>query len=861
MGRGQVDRKLVNLDGRCRLQRDRGGEITELLRLIGNRKNLVLLSSLAASPDYPRRLAARHGLRETHVARRLQSLERAGVVHSAWTRERGRNVKLYRLKTRVFTIELNQQGYRFETPILAVDREPADLERPPPHRPVFGRERELERLSRPEVRFSMVIGLAGMGKTSLATELAHRHGADRVIWHTFTPFDSALRLLGLARRWLAFLDPPRREEYESGTWDIAELLDRVSEGLSTNRALIVLDDYQEVRDDGIHEIVRRWQRTLANAKVVVLSRDRPPFDLDATTQFIMLSGLDRAASIRLLRESGLTASPDELRRLDRAFGGHPLSLRLYAQQPGILPDHARSVIEDVGREAFHALDGNSQYVLLALAAVRRPLGLEDIRFLTGFKDPGVPLAVLERRAMIRSEGRVYRIHDVLRKSLSTAVAARPEIHRRATALFLPSEHGDDVVEALYHATKVGDWSVAGNLLEQELEGEREMPSSSVNATVFLEILDGIPADKLDARHRAMYHRSHALALLGIAKTAVVIRELDAARRIAEPTGEPRLLSHILSPLGYYLGNTGRMAAAERTLLRNLSLVKSDGTLLDQADALFMLALLYDRQGKHEQAKEYWRKAVKVARRIRNRRLIFEFSTWHVAFPSDWRRMLPSLRRWRANFRRWGMTRQVHDMDILSGEILCRANRYRKVHREPDLRNATKLFKRAIIGCDAIGNRYEALYARSWLSLALFLAKELEGAEAEAKATLEADRKIGPSHCSILCHQVLSRVSLSRGDVEAALKHSDIALRHASRQNCGCTGIASLERAVLEAASGSEIALRDLMGPAVAETISKGYPDEVRYARRLARQYRVGLPETRGLKAFLLPERTDPRSDG
>jgi len=817
----------------------------DFLRLLASRENLAILSALAMNPEYPRRLAGRLHRGEAHVAQRLRTLERAGFLQGNWAREDGKNVRLYRLKTREFTVAINEQGYQVQAQTSEVDQAPYTLERVPPRCPIFGREQELTTLSNTRSRFSMVVGLPGMGKTTLATELAHRRGIERVVWHTFTPFDSAWRLLGLAKRWLAFLDPSRSQEYDRANWDIPDLLDRVTDGLSRHRTLIILDDYQKVRDDSIHEIVRRWQRTLVNAKVIVLSRTRPPFDLDPATELIMLPGLDRAAARGLLQEFGLNASSGELFRLERAFGGHPLSLRLYAQQMDNVPGTARSVSADVGREAFRALDGSSQHVLLALATVRRPLGLKGIRFLTGLKDPSLSLAVLERRAMIRSEGLVYRIHDVLRDSLSSTVASHPEIHRRATALFLPSERGDDIVEALYHATKAEDWSVAGNLLELDLAGEREMPSTSVNAAVFLEILDEIPPDKLDARHRAMLHRGHALAMLGIAKTPAVIRELETARQIADPLGDPRLLSWVLSPLGYYLANTGRMAAAERVLARNLRIVESTGSLADKADALLMLALLYDRQGNRMRAKECWRRALEVARQTGNRRLVLELWTWHVAFPSNWRQMLPRLRRWRADFRRWEMPRQVEAVDILSGEILCREERYRAIHRKSDLRRAIRFLERAITGCEAIGNRYEALYAHSWLSLVLFLADEYERAEQEAEATLESDQRIGPGHCAILCHQVLSRLCRFRGDMDGAREHSDIAVGQARRLNCGCVGIASLERAVLEDGSGNEIALRELLEPAVAETIHRGCPDEVRYARRLARQHHVGLPPKPG----------------
>lgn len=822
---------------------------TDLLHLVASEENLAILSALATGPEYPRRLGARLHRGETHVARRLRMLERAGIVRGSWSREDGKNVRLYRLRTRSLTVVFDPVGYRVQSPTRAVDRELSGLERVPPRRSVFGREEESAVLASRESRFSMVVGLPGMGKTSLATEAAYRHGVNRVVWHTFTPFDSAWRLLALASQWLAMFHPARGWPPSEENSDIAELLDRVTDGLSRRRLLIVLDDYHKVRDEGVHEIVRRWKRSFVNAKVIILSRTRPPFDMDSTTQLVMLHGLDRAASRNLLRENGLNVTSEELDQVERAFGGHPLSLRLYAQQPGTTPGRARPAMEGMGREAFEALDGKSQQVLLAMATVRRPLDPETVRFLTGQQDPSLPLATLERRALIRSEAGRYLIHDVLREALSLIVASHQEMHRRATALFLPSESADDLVEALYHATKAGDWSVASNLLERDLVGQRDMPSGSVHSTVLVDVLDGIPVEKLDARHRAMFHRSHALALLGIARNSAVIRELDTARRLAEPLGDPHLLSWVLSPLGLLMAQTGHMAAAERLLMQNLRLVEAEGRSADKADALFVLALFWDRKGSRERAKRFWRLALKEARRVGNKRLIAEFSTWHVGFPSNWRDMIPRLRKWRADFRRWGMPRQVAGMDCLAGEILSRMERYRAIPRGRDVREAVGLLRRSVTAFEAIGDRYEATYARSWLALALFLAKENDEAEAMANAVITDDRRLGEGYSAILGHQVLSRLCRSRGDMDAARKHLDISIRVARRMQCASVGIALLERAVHEAESNGEIASRISLRRGIEETIQKGYPDEVRYARWLARQHLHRLPHEHGTVAI------------
>ncbi len=795
------------------------------------------------------------------MAQRLRVLERAGLVGARWSREGGKNVRLYHLETSAFTVAIDSEGYQIRTPGSPVTRKLSTTEQVPPRPMVLGRGRELAFLSETQARFSMVVGLPGMGKTALAVELAHRYGAEHVFWHTFTVFDSPLRLLSVARCWLEALEPPKREPAKRENWDAAELLDEVVHGLARRPILIVLDDYQNVRDDGIHEIVRHWQRRVEKTRVLVLSRDRPPFDRTSGTQLLMLGGLDRSASMRLLKQSGLNTSPDEASRIDRAFGGHPLSLQLYAQLPEALRRAKGALLEDVTQGALGALDERSRGVLLALGAVRRPLDRASIRYLTDAGDPGLSLATLERRAMIRSSGTQYQIHDVLRDSLASFVAESPEIHRRAAALFFMSDQADDALEALYHATKAADWSAVGHLLERKLEGEGASPPGGTNLIVLREILAGIPVGKLEPRHQAMFYRAHAVAHLGVAKTTASLRELETARQIAEPLGDASLLGGILAALGKVATHLGRIDAAEGALLENVQLMEEGGRLDDLAHSLFALSGFYERKGDHRLERKYGKLAERAARRAGNERLVFQFRSYPYAYPSDWRKILPALRRWRGVFARWGVWDEVPGMDIAIGEIIARAAQYRARPRTDELGEAIRRLRRAVITLEAMGYKWEAGYSRSWLAIALCLANRPDEAEESARAVIELDRRTGPSHCSVVVHQVMNRLCRARGDIEGARKHADLAVRFAQRMRCSCVGITSLEQLLLEESLSGTPASKERLAPAVVETIRKGYPDEVRYARRIAREH--GIVVDRGFLELASPSvemtsRSSPR---
>lgn len=112
-------------------------DATDLLRLVASRENLAILSALTAGPEYPRRLAARLRRQETHVARRLRLLEEAGLVQGSWSRQDEKNIKLYRLKAKEFTVAIAEQGYEVKTtpsPGFPGGR-PAPTERVPPAPP------------------------------------------------------------------------------------------------------------------------------------------------------------------------------------------------------------------------------------------------------------------------------------------------------------------------------------------------------------------------------------------------------------------------------------------------------------------------------------------------------------------------------------------------------------------------------------------------------------------------------------------------------------------------------------------------------------------------------------------------------
>ncbi len=810
------------------------GTLEDILRLLSNRENLSLLAALSVGPGYPRALAERLGRAESEVARRLKTLERANLVEGGWRRENGRNVRLYNVRARRFEVLLDREGVRVIAPALAQGpRLLPMVEQPPARRALFGREEELARLANRSAHLTILVGLPGMGKTSLAAEFAHRYRG-RIVWHSLTPFHTARGLLETTARGIAPPSSRLARMFEPSGVDLADALRRVTLRLSRTRALVILDDYEKVRDDGVHEIVRRWQRELVTARLLVLSRTRPPLDLDARTQLIMLGGLRPEATRALLRSHGVDASDEELRRLQRVSGGHPLTLVLYSRHSGGEPDVAMTEVADLGRTAAEALDGPTRTVLLALAAVRRPLGLEALRFLTGIQDPGRPLVSLERRALVRSVGPAYVVHDVLRAALASLVDARRDLHRRAVDLFLASGRAEDVLEALYHAVRAGDFETVATLLEADLLEERHRLIDKGFLRGYLEVIDEVPVEALEPRHRALVRYGRARILTSIAPTSVAVREFLEARRLAETAGERRLLALILRELGAVLHNAGRRDEAERTFRRFLDLVERDRWTAQRGHALWALHRVYHQRGIMELAREFRQRALREARRSGDRNLLLEITTFcSMAWPKEWRRVMPSLRRRAALFEAHGEPRQVARVQAYLGEIACRSARWSGARAAAYAGEAFRYLEDAITALEALGDRREQANALAWRAYAHLLAGQLDRAEEGARAVLGMRRDLGPDHSAIQAHQVLASVRRARGHLRAARRSAEAAVREAFRFKCRCTGVVLLDRALIDEAMGRVWQSRRSLHRAVAEAVRRGYPDEARLARREA----------------------------
>ncbi|CAJ61978.1 MULTISPECIES: FxSxx-COOH system tetratricopeptide repeat protein [Frankia] len=314
---------------------------------------------------------------------------------------------------------------------------PAVWNVPTPPAAFIGRHEALNRLDAALARSPLVTvtGLAGIGKTSVATEYvrAHRREFDAVWW---VPATSPDLLSDRVRALAPALGLPDRAEPAA----VLARLDRAD-----GRWLIVLDDAAETA-------LPDWLRPSETGRLLLTSRNP---DWDRLGPVVALPSLNRADSIALLTDRLPAVDPTIATRLAAALADHPLALdqaahritagrlppETYLQalldQParvlaqGEVPGRPGVTVATLWDEPLRHLDADSPAAaeLLRLTAHADATGLPLHLLLADPDDLAQPelraaaanlldladtIAALERSALAHRDGPTVGMHDLVR---------------------------------------------------------------------------------------------------------------------------------------------------------------------------------------------------------------------------------------------------------------------------------------------------------------------------------------------------------------------------------------------------------------------------------------------------------------
>ena len=600
-----------------------------LLKLMGNKVNASIITLLNRHPMSPRDLSKYLGKNEADISRRLRMMERKGLVESNWGTRLGKNVKLYHLRPSSVVINFQQDGLELE---IKEREKPKHVERidsmlndsPQEAELLIGRNAELKLLSNEQFRFICIVGVAGMGKSSVAQRfLQVTQASDNTFWHTFKEIDTLTYLSGKILAFLSKKGSHDISKYVKSPIDAtnndyeSENLEVIANALNKIKCTMIFDDFHKVRDEKISIFLRHLQKHSKN-KMLVLTRSKPPFYFDdIQSKELVLQGLPVEDARKMISQLGFDADEKTVAELWKRFGGHPMTLKIFslfarARNPSLNNSADAYSIDSINdyfqKEILEILSSDEQNILLTLSVFRTPVKSKAFKGINiNQRNLVYLLHSLEKKMIIsRTASDKFLVHDMLRDILYPMLTYPEDAHASAALYYLSEGGAENVVESLYHLARCQDTESILRILKEEVIDEKYRIIEDGYAAPLIEILSHIKLQNINNRDQLGYFYN----ILG--KAFSMLQRWDEAKenleksvKFSENASDERLRAFSLRNHGESLYLLGDLEGAEKRFLRSAEIFsKYDGTQVALRSLYVMLARLCFATGRPEESKTY-----------------------------------------------------------------------------------------------------------------------------------------------------------------------------------------------------------------------------------------------------------------
>lgn len=345
-----------------------------------------------------------------------------------------------------------------------------DVSEVPIMRFFYGRRQELEQLAQWLVhersQVIAILGMGGMGKTSLAVQFVHSlaqgDGAatfDAVIWRTLLNAPPLGELLPPILQQLSDQQLTQAPEM------IDEQLRLLLRYLRQKRVLLVLDNLESILEAGrageyrpgyepYAQLIQNMATHDHSSHLLFTSRERPRgyqrLERDNNpVRSLQIAGLDPDAGRELLEQRGVFGTGEESMLIAR-YSGNPLALKLVADtveafyegsiagflsEESLVFDDIRTVLD----HQFTRLSDLERELLLWLAISREPVSMTQLRDDLLHPPPQrllvEALRNLQRRSLIEHQGTLFTLQNVVAEYLTDRLVEKvtEEVMRRESA--------------------------------------------------------------------------------------------------------------------------------------------------------------------------------------------------------------------------------------------------------------------------------------------------------------------------------------------------------------------------------------------------------------------------------------------
>ena len=533
---------------------------------------------------------------------------------------------------------------------------------PAPNR-VFGREKELAVLETLlKNKSSLVItGLHGTGKSTLASMFVNKMGERRTIseiyWRRMDETTDITEVVG------SFLTDVGKPVEDLERYKISDQINLLFQELNEGSYLLVFDNFEALLDPhinepleskiGFSELIEKANESGMKSRIIFISSNGFASGCGTRPVSYQIKGLDTPAGIQLLRREGLNKSEDELKKIIKLSGGHPLSLILLAHLTkgvkGTLSaflNHSsfwvggeEKVLENVLNMVYNHRSSEDERKLLQYFSIfRQPVPAEAIAIMAN--DPAWTESRVEDAAwnlclksLLQKSGENYWEEEPISKYAGALLSEKSECYKLACKYYLSfpvpakrakKEDFHHLIEAHHYSCMAKEFNQAFKIISNnDIEEQLDYWG---NYTLLIDLYSKmLPEDDYETEIFSKYMEAHGLILGNLGVTYRKLGDLkksvdfsEKALKVVRDSGSRSIEGIILGNLGISyrkLGDLGKAIECSEQALRINKKVKNKSV---EGIVLGNLGLAYHDLGAFEKAIEYYGQALKITKKTENK---------------------------------------------------------------------------------------------------------------------------------------------------------------------------------------------------------------------------------------------------